>query len=141
MLKLVVIEDEEPLLEELLLILEFEGYDVIGTSSGINGIELIKQHKPDLIISDIMMSSISGFEILQAVRDDPLTNHIPFIFLTAVAERSSMRQGMVMGADDYLTKPFGKDELLTAITVRIQKFQERKDRYRNGTRIDDDAAQ
>lgn len=121
MVKILVIEDEKPLLESVLDILYFENFEALGVSSGIEGIELAQVAKPDLILCDIMMPELDGYEVLLELQSNPATASIPFIFLTAKAEKSDLRRGMELGADDYLTKPFTQIDLLNAIHSRLEK--------------------
>lgn len=121
MVKILVIDDEKPLLESILDILCFENFEAVGASGGYEGIERARIVKPDLILCDIMMPDIDGFEVLMTLQADPSTASIPFIFLTAKAEKSNLRQGMELGADDYLTKPFLEADLLKAIHSRLEK--------------------
>jgi DNA-binding response OmpR family regulator len=123
MTTIVVIEDKQTLLKEILTILSYEGFNVVGASNGQAGLQLIQEQKPDLIISDIMMPGLDGYGVLEALRQDPETATIPLIFLTAKAEKSFMRQGMELGADDYLTKPFTTDELLAAVRARLARHR------------------
>ncbi len=117
--KILVIEDEKALLEEILTLLRFEDFEVIGATDGITGVKLAQQYYPDLVISDIMMPGLDGYGVLLELQDDPLTRRLPFIFLTAKSEREHLRYGMELGADDYITKPFSQEELLSAITARL----------------------
>jgi two-component system sensor histidine kinase/response regulator len=121
MTKILVIEDEKLLLEEVLDLLNFGDYEGLGAANGLEGVNLARQQPPDLIICDIMMPEMNGFEVLHQLRSDPLTEGIPFIFLTARVEKNDMRHGMELGADDYLTKPFTHDELFKAINARLSK--------------------
>lgn len=121
MTKVLVIEDEAFLIEEILTTLTFEGFEAVGASTGRQGVALAKSHVPDVIICDIMMPEMDGYAVLEALRADPETASIPFIFLTARTTKADIRQGMALGADDYLTKPFTRDELLGAIQARIQR--------------------
>lgn len=123
MSKILVIEDEYQIRKNLLQLLEFEGFEVVGAEDGEKGIEIAKHQLPDLIICDIMMTEVDGYEVLLRLRLDPSTSLIPFIFLTAKADKEDMRQGMNIGADDYLTKPFTDDELLTVINTRLEKHE------------------
>jgi diguanylate cyclase len=119
--KILVIEDEPPIRANILKILNFKGFETLGAEDGEVGIEQAKQHLPDLIICDIMMPQVDGYSVLYALRQDPETAAIPLVFLTAKAERSDLRQGMNLGADDYLTKPFSSAELLEAVSARLAK--------------------
>lgn len=123
MTTILTIEDEIPLLEEIVTLLEFENFTVLTATDGIQGLQIAREHLPDLILSDVMMPHLSGYEVLQELRNDTTTAGIPFIFLTARSEHSDIRRGMDIGADDYITKPFQKKELLTAIQSRLQRQQ------------------
>lgn len=123
MRKVVIIEDEVPLLDSISDMLTYASYDVTPFRNGLKALEHIREQTPDIVLCDIMMPVIDGFQILQALRDDPQTATIPFIFLTAKADRDSMRSGMNLGADDYLTKPFTLEELLSALETRIERQQ------------------
>lgn len=130
MTKILVIEDEPPVRTNLIKLLEAEGFEVKGAQNGSTGVSLAIEQVPDLILCDIMMPDLDGHGVLEALRQNPATAAIPFIFLTAKAERSDWRQGMELGADDYLTKPFTRDELLGAITTRLQKQEAAMVKYK-----------
>lgn len=132
MIKILVIEDEVPLQEEILELLRLEGFEAIGAATGNIGVKLAKQHLPDLILCDITMPLLDGYGVLLKLRNDPATATIPFIFLTAKANRKDMRRGMEFGADDYLTKPFTSAELLLAIHVRLAKREALASMYGQG---------
>ena len=121
MTKILVIEDEEPLREEILEWLGFEDFEAFGASDGVEGVEAALRIIPDLIVCDIMMPRLDGYGTLLELRTDLSTASIPFIFLTARADRKSVRYGMELGADDYLTKPFTRQELFQAIRTRLDK--------------------
>lgn len=121
MTKVIVIEDEADIRAEVMDWLTFEGYQVIGAENGRVGLEAIYRDRPDLIICDIAMPEVDGHEVLIEVRSNPDLAHIPFVFLTAAADRESFRKGMNMGADDYLTKPFTHAEVLKAVRARLDK--------------------
>lgn len=125
-----IIEDEPQIRENIRQILEMEGFNTITAEDGLAGLELAEKHNPDMIICDIMMPNLDGYGLIKALREKPLTAEIPFIFLTAKAEHQDMRQGMKLGADDYLTKPFEVNELLEAISTRLQKRQAVTERYK-----------
>ncbi|MEI7675789.1 MAG: response regulator [Bacteroidales bacterium] len=120
--KILVIEDEPSLREEISEILEFEGFDVISADNGKSGIALAFEQQPMLILSDIMMPEMDGIEVLRCLRGNELTKLTPFIFMTALSERENIRLGMELGADDYVTKPFTRNDLLKALETRIQKL-------------------
>lgn len=119
--KILVIEDEQSVLHNALEILRLEGFDVQGAENGRLGLQIAYEYLPDLIICDIMMPEMNGYEVLYQLRNNASTRLTPFIFLTARTERRDMRQGMNLGADDYLTKPFTVAELLESIQARLKK--------------------
>jgi diguanylate cyclase (GGDEF)-like protein len=121
MKKILVIEDEEFVRENILELLDAEGFDVFGAQNGHIGVDLAKAKMPDLILCDVMMPGLDGYGVLTTIRQDPLMAAIPFIFLTAKAAKADFRQGMELGADDYITKPFTRAELLGAIGTRLKK--------------------
>ncbi len=121
MKKILIIEDDADVREIILDILETENYLGIGAENGCQGIELAIAHLPDLIICDVMMPELDGYGVLKQLQNYPQTATIPFIFLTAKSTKSDQRQGMELGADDYLTKPFMRQELLSSITSRLKK--------------------
>jgi two-component system sensor histidine kinase/response regulator len=119
--KILVIEDEESIRENILDLLEAENFEGIGAINGKVGIKLANEQIPDLILCDMMMPEVDGHGVLKALRSEPLTATIPFIFLTAKADKSDIRTGMELGADDYITKPCTPQELLKAIAIRLEK--------------------
>ncbi|MDP5338218.1 MAG: EAL domain-containing response regulator, partial [Nodularia sp. (in: cyanobacteria)] len=121
MTKILVIEDEESVRENLLDLLESENFETITAANGAIGINLAISVMPDLILCDMMMPEMDGYGVLKVLRQEPLTATIPFIFLTAKSAKADFRQGMDMGADDYLTKPFTRAELLGAIINRLER--------------------
>ncbi|MGI8501040.1 MAG: EAL domain-containing response regulator [Hassallia sp.] len=121
MTKILVIEDEKFVRENLLELLEAEDFQTVPAANGRIGLELVTSENPDLILCDMMMPEIDGYGVLATLRQNPVTATIPFIFLTAKSSRSDFRQGMNLGADDYLTKPFTRAELLSAIEGRLNK--------------------
>lgn len=123
MTKILVIEDETGIRMTLSLMLKAEGFDVTVAENGRAGIEAARAKTPDLILCDINMPEMNGFEVLEQLRREPALAVTPFVFLTARVDRGDMRRGMNLGADDYLTKPFTRDELLQAVTARIKKHE------------------
>jgi CheY-like chemotaxis protein len=121
MKKIVVVEDNADVREEMLAILRFEGFEVRDADNGRRGLELVKEWTPDLVICDLMMPEMDGYAMLEALRADPHLTAIPFICLTARAERRDMRKAMELGADDYLTKPFTAEELLAALGAAMAR--------------------
>ncbi len=121
MIKILVIEDDSNIKQTITDLLETEGYEVIPACNGSEGIELAKKLLPDLIICDIVMPVKNGYDVINEVSKFPGTSLIPFLFLSARVEHTDVRQGMQLGADDYLTKPFKVEELLKAVEVRLKK--------------------
>jgi two-component system, sensor histidine kinase and response regulator len=121
MVKILVIEDAEPLRNDILEMLTFEGFEVRGAENGLVGVQVAREYRPDLIVCDIMMPELDGYGVLNMLRKDEATVAIPFIFLTAKTDRTDVRHGMGLGADDYLTKPFVASELLETIQARLEK--------------------
>lgn len=121
MTKILVIEDSKDLRDDVVEMLSLEGYVALGAENGNVGVDMAKKEAPDLIICDIMMPEKDGYGVLEELRRDQKTANIPFIFLTAKTDRIDMRQGMVLGADDYLTKPFMVNELLDSIQSQLKK--------------------
>jgi two-component system, sensor histidine kinase and response regulator len=119
--KILVIEDELNVRENLVELLEAEDFEVFSAKNGFEGISLAQEHRPELILCDITMPELDGYDVLNNLRQDPEIAITPFIFLTAKAAADEIRQGMNLGADDYLTKPFSRQELLTAIQARLSK--------------------
>lgn len=121
MKKILLIEDNPDVRENTAEILQLAQYNVITAENGKEGVEIAQRELPDLIICDIMMPELNGHGVLFMLSKNRETANIPFIFLTAKAERSDVRKGMDMGADDYITKPFDDVELLNAINARLKK--------------------
>ena len=121
MTKILVIEDETVIRENIAEILGYEGYEVVSAENGMLGVQRARNLMPDLIISDIMMPQLDGYGVLMELRSQPDTAAIPFIFLTAKTDRDSMRLGMNAGADDFLIKPCGRDEIVAAVSARMAK--------------------
>lgn len=119
--KILLIEDNPEVRENTNEILELAGYDVVTAPNGKIGVESAQKEKPDLIICDIMMPELDGYGVLHILNKNTETAGIPFIFLTAKTEKTDIRKGMNLGADDYLTKPFDDTELLNAIEARLRK--------------------
>lgn len=137
MTKVLVIEDDLKVRDNLIDILELEGFKTISAENGLMGVLLARAEQPDLIICDVMMPELDGYGVLEQLRQDQTTATIPFIFLTAKADRPDFRQGMELGADDYLTKPFTPTELRQAIATRLEKqavvmqqYEQERDRAR-----------
>lgn len=128
---ILIIDDNDDIRENTAEILGFGGYRTLTAENGKKGIEIAVSEKPDLIVCDIMMPELDGYGVLHLLRKNPETEDIPLIFLTAKAERSDLRRGMEMGADDYVTKPFEEVELMNAIESRLQKYDVLHKKYAN----------
>lgn len=120
-MRILVIDDEEGLRLMMLMALRQRRYEVVGAANGQTGVELARQQTPDLIICDVNMSPMNGYQVLKALRDDPATVSIPVILMTGQADNAGMRQGMELGADDYLPKPFSTGVLYAAVEARLKK--------------------
>lgn len=129
--KILIIEDEAMLRQEVMEWLTFEGYAAAGVADGISGVDYAFHHLPDLIICDITMPRLDGYGVLWEVHANAATANIPFIFVTARASYEDIRKGMNLGADDYLTKPFTRRELLQAIHTRLQKKEQQAQEQQN----------
>jgi DNA-binding response OmpR family regulator len=121
MKKILFIDDNINLREEISEALGFAGYDVLSVSNGFEGIEIAKTKKPDLILCDILMPELDGFEVYKQLKENESTSLIPFIFLTALSEQDEVRKGMDLGIDDYIIKPILLQDLLKVIDIRLQK--------------------
>ncbi len=119
--KVLIIEDNDDIREGTTEMLDLAGYETINAKNGKIGVELAVKNIPDIILCDIMMPELDGYGVLYLLQKNPKTVNIPFIFMTAKAERADMRKGMEMGADDYLTKPFDDVELFNAIESRLKR--------------------
>lgn len=121
MKKILLIEDDPVLRESTAELLELAGYEILTAPNGKKGVALAVEGKPDIIVCDIMMPELDGYGVLETLSANPATRHIPFIFLSARTERKEVRKGMDLGADDYLTKPFEEEELISAVESRLAK--------------------
>lgn len=124
---ILLIEDDMVLRENTAELLELSDYKVMTAPDGNAGITLAKKDPPDIIVCDIMMPNMDGYDTLKALSQNPTTKYIPFIFLSAKTEHKDVRKGMNMGADDYITKPFSEEELTSAIKSRLAKAEILKD--------------
>jgi signal transduction histidine kinase len=121
--KILIVEDNDGLRDHVAQILQMEQYAVVTAADGEAGLALAAVTQPDLVLCDVMMPRMDGHQMLQALRETESGSAVPFVFLTAKADRSDVRTGMGLGADDYLTKPFGADELLDTIRSRLVKHR------------------
>jgi two-component system, OmpR family, alkaline phosphatase synthesis response regulator PhoP len=130
MAKILIIEDTLLLRESIADALELEGFEVIQAENGEDGIRMAWEYLPDLILCDIVMPGMDGYDVLQLLKTSDGQLPFPFIFITALAERKNFREGMELGADDYLIKPFTIYELLKAIEIRLKKHQSVENRIK-----------
>jgi len=128
MKRILVIEDEPEMRRNLVTVLRLEKYQPLAAENGRAGVQVARREKPDLILCDVMMPELDGYGVLQALREDSELALIPFIFLTAKGEKDDLRSGMNLGADDYLTKPVSKAELLQAIEARLLRATQQSKR-------------
>ena len=136
MSRILLIEDDIVLRENTAELLELSGYEVTTASNGKIGLQLAQVKLPDIIVCDIMMPELDGYGVLKGLSEIEVTKHIPFIFLSAKTERKDVRKGMNLGADDYITKPFAEDELMSAIESRLAKssiLQDLREKKNNDT--------
>ncbi len=124
MKSILIIEDNLELRDEIAEILEFAGYRVFETDNGSSGVKMAKTISPDLILCDIMIPEGDGFDVLDQLKKHNNTRLTPFIFITSLTDRSSLRNGMELGADDFLTKPFTEKELKKTIHMRLEKQEQ-----------------
>ena len=119
MQNILVIDDTEDLRSVIATVLKSYGFSVREAQNGRMGVQMIAEEKPDLVICDVNMPAMGGYETLAAVRQSSRTATIPFILMTGLVSREGFRRGMVCGADDYLVKPFTPDELIEAVMSRL----------------------
>lgn len=118
---ILIIEDTIQLRENIAEVLEMEGYRVLQADNGTIGVHIAREQSPDLVLCDIMMPGPDGYEVLQMLKNPEGQISCPFIFISALDERKNVREGMELGADDYLVKPFSVNELLKAVRVRLDR--------------------
>ncbi len=121
--KILVIDDEADMRQLLTKALERAGYEVVGTASGQSGVEMALEESPDLVLCDVGLPDLSGYEVLRALRAQPDAVNIPVVLVTGLADLQGMREGMRLGADDYVPKPFDLEELLALIAARLRKAE------------------
>jgi CheY-like chemotaxis protein len=122
MAKILIAEDEPDIRELIAFTLRFAGHEVITGINGLEGYELAKEHKPDLIMLDVRMPKMTGYEACQSIKAEPDIAHIPVIFLSAKGQESEIEQGLAVGAEQYLLKPFAPDQLTQQVTEVLQKY-------------------
>jgi two-component system sensor histidine kinase/response regulator len=119
---ILVVEDDLALLEGVSELLKLSDYGVLTATNGVEALEILKDNRPDLIVSDIMMPEMDGYAFHEAVRERPDMYTIPFIFLTARGEKRDIRRGKASGVDDYITKPFDDEDLLVAVESKLARW-------------------
>jgi len=120
---ILIIEDNDEVRENMKEILELSSYQVMTATNGKEGLEVIQKNLPDIILCDVMMPELDGYGVLRALSNNPRTKNIPFIFVTAKSDKQDIRSGMDLGADDYLTKPFNGNDLLSLVSARLKKSE------------------
>ncbi len=129
--KVLIIEDSDDVRENMKEILELSNYTVHSACNGKEGLEIARTNNPDIILCDVMMPELDGYGVLRGLSNNPQTQNIPFIFVTAKSEKQDFRKGMDLGADDYLTKPFSGDDLLSLVNTRLKKSVILKEALKN----------
>ena len=119
--KILVIDDDANIRRQMGALLSAEGYEVVEARNGREGVQFARTEKPALVLCDITMPEMNGHRVLEALRADATTAHLPFVFLTGWGEREDLRTGMNLGADDYLVKPVEPSDLLTAVSARLRR--------------------
>lgn len=120
---ILILEDNPSICSNMAIILKMEGFSVSSAADGQSGLDTIRKNRPDLILCDIMMPSMDGHAVLETLKKEGTLAEIPFIFVTALEERADVRRGMAAGADDYLTKPFSAEELISAVIGRLHRLE------------------
>jgi len=123
MVTVLVVDDDPTILDSVTDLLRISGYHILSATNGVEGLRMMQTNTPDLIIADIMMPEMDGYRFYEAVRENPAWTPIPFIFLTARGERKDIRRGYMLGADQYLTKPFEAEDLLVAVEKRLERVR------------------
>jgi DNA-binding NarL/FixJ family response regulator len=123
MKKILIVEDQAPMRRNVALLLKMEGYETCTAANGREGVEVARRERPDLILCDVMMPEMDGYGVVQELRADASFATVPFIFLTAKSDKSDIRVGMNFGADDYLTKPVVRDDLMAAVQSRLARSE------------------
>lgn len=118
---ILLIEDEPTMRENIATALRLEGYEVMAAPDGRAGVELARTRRPDVVVCDVMMPQMNGYQVLDAIRSDDALLNTPFIFMTGMSEPPQIRQGMNQGADDYLIKPVVLADLFAAIDARLRR--------------------
>lgn len=118
--KILIIEDQATMRRNVALMLQLEGHNALTAANGIEGMEITRRERPNLILCDVMMPEMDGHAFLRALREDEVLRHTPFIFLTAKGDKNDVREGSDLGANAYLTKPVIREDLLTAVNAWVK---------------------
>jgi len=135
---ILVVDDDLEILDSLADILQLEGFSVLKASSGMQGLDTLREQIPDLIIADVMMPEMNGYHLYQRVRQTPRYLQIPFIFLTAKGEAEDIRFGKELGADDYLLKPIRAENLMAVILGKLRRYDQMREGRSNPTNINEE---
>lgn len=122
MARILVAEDERDIRELIAFTLSFAGHEIIQAANGEEALRLCKNDVPDLVMTDVRMPKMTGYEVCRAIKDDPATQHIPVVILSAKGQDEEIEQGKSAGADDYILKPFAPDELAQRIAAILTKL-------------------
>lgn len=125
---ILVVDDEQDLLDLIEYNLRQEGFNVLKAENGKDGIQMAKEHMPDLVLLDIMMPQMDGIEVCDRMREDPTLTHIPIIFLTARSDEKTEIEGLNKGADDFITKPISTSKLISRIKAVLRRFEETEEK-------------
>mgnify|MGYP001083275340 CR=1 FL=1 len=120
---ILIAEDERDIREFLMVALQVSGFNVVEARNGEEAVALANSHKPDLILLDVRMPKVTGFEACETLKASPNTRDIPVVFLSAYANKDEIRQGLALGADEYLTKPIAPDVLTERVSCILKQFQ------------------
>jgi len=132
--RVLIIEDEAAIRQRMAKALTFEGYDTLEAEDGRIGLDLIPNHRPDLVLTDLMMPHVSGNAVVAAIRSQPSTRLTPVIVITARDDRATQRHLMTLGADDFITKPVTVEELIGAVSAQLRKHCWQTEERREGKR-------
>ncbi len=120
--KILVVDDEPPIVRLMEFILARQGHEMLVAVNGEQALEKIRAHKPDLVLLDIMMPRIDGYEVARQVRADPETATLPIIMLSAKAQEDDIRKGVDIGVDEYITKPFSPEHLVHVVADQLSRL-------------------
>ena len=134
--KILVVDDEPTIVRLMEFILARQGHQMLVAVNGEQALELAKEHSPDLILLDIMMPRIDGYEVARTLRSDPANEHLPIIMLSAKAQDEDVRKGMEVGVNEYITKPFHPEHLVHVVSGYLSQVEKRRNEYEAATTSD-----